>query len=391
MTTTTGTAVFDSCSYVLEPPAIWEQHLDPAYRVAARSAFYFHMDPSGVITTIVNGKSAKPLNASRLFRQAIWRPGMTVEQIGDLDPRAFHPINPGAWEAKARLKDMDAMGIGQALLFPTTFAEYFPLVENPDLAQALARAYNDWLLAFASADPKRLAPVAVLPMQDTGFAIAELRRIAKAGFKAVFIRPAYYSGGFLSHKRYNPLWQELETLDVAACIHASPGSASPEWTSTGPYVERVALKMAIGHNVAEAVAPAMDNATALSAFAFCGHMEDYPKLKLAFAGSGAALIPLTLEKSETYLTVASYIRDVSLEPEHIFLERPSLATFDTWESTVARLHDLFSPFAAWGSRYPHHDASTAHEALAMLKQHNVPPEATKRLMGGNIRAFLGVS
>lgn len=390
MTTATATTVFDSCSYVLEPPAIWEQYLDPAYRVAARSAFYFHMDGSGIITTILNGKPAKPMNTSRIFRQAIWRPGMTVEQIGELDPRAFHQINPGAWDAKARLKDMDAMGAMQALLFPTTFAEYFPLVENPDHANVLARAYNNWVADFVKADAKRLIPVAMLPMQDTGFAVAELRRIAKAGFKAAFIRPSYFNSGFLNHKRYTPLWQELQSLGVAAFIHASPGSTNPEWTSSGSFVERVALKMAIGHNVAEAVAPAMDNATALTAFAFCGHLEDYPKLKLAFAGARAALIPLTLEKSETYLTVASYIRDVSLEPEHIFLERPSLVTFDTWESTVARLHDVFSPIAAWGSRYPHHDASTAHEAVAMLKKYNVPADVTKKMMGGTIQKFLGL-
>lgn len=390
MSSARATTVFDSCSYILEPPAIWEQHLDAAYRVAARSAFYFNLDASGVITTILNGRSAKPMNSSRIFRQAIWRPGMTPEQIGDLDPRVFQPINPGAWNAAARLKDMDAMGVQQALLFPTTFAEYFPLVENPDLAYALARAYNDWIADFAKANSQRLFPVAVLPIQDTGFALAELRRIAKSGFKAAFIRPVYYGGGFLSHKRYNALWQELEALGIAAFIHASPGSTNAEWTSTGPYVERVALKMAIGHNVAEAVAPAMDNAAALTAFAFCGHMEEYPKLKLAFAGAGASLIPLTLEKSETYLTVASYIRDVSLEPEHIFVERPSLVTFDTWESTVARLHDAFSPFAAWGSRYPHHDGSTAHEAMAMLQKHNVPAAETQRLMSGNILTFLGV-
>ena len=390
MTTATNLAIFDSCSYILEPPAIWEKYLDPAYRVPARSAFYFNMGETGIITTILNGKTAKPMNTSSIFRQAIWKPGMTVEQIGDLDPRTFHPINPGVWDAKARLKDMDAMGVKQQLLFPTTFAEYFPLVENPDHANVFARAYNDWLADFVKADPKRLIPVAVLPMQDTGFAVAEAKRMAKAGFKAAFIRPSYFNGGFINHRRNNPLWVELQAMGMAAYIHASPGSTNPEWTSSGSYVDRIAAKMLVGHYVAEAVSPIMDNATALSAFAFNGHMEEYPKLKLAFAGAGAAMTPLTLEKSETYLTVASYIRDVSLEPEHIFMERPSLVTFDTWETTVARLHDNFSPIAAWGSRYPHHDASSPSEALEMLKKYNVPADVVTKLMSANAVKFLGL-
>src|SRR5262249_17040061 len=34
--------------------------------------------------------------------------------------------------------------------FAALFGEHFPLVENPDVAWALARAYNDWLYDFAA-------------------------------------------------------------------------------------------------------------------------------------------------------------------------------------------------------------------------------------------------
>src|SRR5439155_124190 len=111
-------------------------------------------------------------------RQACWRPGMTPEQIGQLDPDQRHPITPGAQDPTARLRDMDTMGIERALLFPTLFAEHFPLVENPDAAWALARAYNDWLWDFAGADRRRLVPVALLPMQEPSFAVRELERAA---------------------------------------------------------------------------------------------------------------------------------------------------------------------------------------------------------------------
>ena len=36
--------VIDADSHVFEPTVIWEKYLDPAYRVAARSAFYYHED-----------------------------------------------------------------------------------------------------------------------------------------------------------------------------------------------------------------------------------------------------------------------------------------------------------------------------------------------------------
>ena len=72
--------------------------------------------------------------------------------------------------------DMDAMGIHQALLYPTWFAEGFHLVEDPDVAYALARAYNDWIADFCKAAPDRLFAASMVPLQNIDFAVEELRR-----------------------------------------------------------------------------------------------------------------------------------------------------------------------------------------------------------------------
>jgi uncharacterized protein len=137
-----GFTVVDGDSHVFEPAEIWEQYLEPEYRVAARSSFYFNQKDEGLCTVILNGSAAPPLDRSRLNRHAIWRPGMTPDEIGALDLRKPHPINPGAQQPAARLRDMDTIGVDKAVLFPTLFAEYFPAVNNPDVAFALSRAYN---------------------------------------------------------------------------------------------------------------------------------------------------------------------------------------------------------------------------------------------------------
>src|SRR5581483_7372016 len=279
----------------------------------------------------------------------------------------------------------------RALLFPTLFAEHFPLVENPDVAWALARAYNDWLLHFATADPHRLIPVAVLPMQAPSFAVQELERVAKRGAKAVFIRPVFFEGRYPSHPSYDPVWQAIEAHDLAACVHPSPGSTNPEWSTGGAFVERVAHNLKIGHNVAESVAPFMDNSTFLTALAFYGHMERFPKLRLTLVHSGAAWVPLALEKSETYLWLFSGIRDVSLEPEHVFFERPSLVSFDSWETPVARMPDVFENVAAWGSRYPNHDTGTVEEARATCSRYGVPEATVAKYLGGNAVRHFGLA
>jgi len=385
----TKSPVVDSDSHVFEPPAIWEQYLDPGYRVAARSAFSYHPASNGQAAVILNGKPAPTMNPGALNRQAIWRPGMTPEQVGEIDPLKPYPINPGATDAAARLADMDTMGVDRAVIFPTLFAEYFPLVEDPYVAAALARAYNDWIADFCRAAPQRLYPVAVLPIQDVAFAVEELRRVAAAGFHACFVRPSFFQGRFLNHPCYDPLWAEAERIGIAVCVHPSAGSANPPWTSHGAFVEGVAANLRIGHNIAEAAAPFMDNATALIAFAFCGHMESFPKLKLVFAHSGASWVVLALEKAETYLTFFM-VDKVCLEPEKIFFKRNYLVTFNPWERSIARLYDILERVGAWGSRYPNHDAAMPGEMERQLSAANVPPAVIARFMGGNAAAIFGM-
>ncbi len=382
--------VVDSDSHVFEPLEIWERYLEPEYRVEARSAFSYHLAASGQIAVILNGKPAPPMNRTPLNRQAIWRPGMTPEQVGEIDPHQPYPINPGAQDPQARLADMDTMGVDCAVLFPTLFAEYFPLVEDPYIAAALARAYNNWLADFCRAAPGRLYPVAVLPVQDVGFAIDEIRRVAGLGFKACFIRPSFFQGRYLNHPNFDPLWAEAEKIGLAACIHPSAGSANPEWTSHGAFIERIAGNLRIGHNIAESVTPFMDNATALTAFAFCGQMESFPNLKLVFAHGGASWVMLALEKAETYLTFFM-IRDVCLTPEKFFFKRNYLVTFNPWERSVARLYDILENVGAWGSRYPNHDAAAPAEMEHKLRAANVPPAAIAKFMGGNAAAIFGIS
>ena len=235
-------AVFDADSHVVEPPALWEKYLEPGYRPLGRHALW-RQEGRTVAYLKINGEIFRDKGNPNLPRHALWRPGMTWDAIGELDPHTRHPMTEGASDPRARLADMDAMGVDQSLLYPTWFAEGFFLVRDPDVAYALARAYNDWIADFCKAAPQRLFAAAILPLQNMDFALEELPRVARIpSFRAVFIRPVFVEDRYLNHPYYEPLWAELEQLGITAAVHATPACGTPN----GPRTVRSSRRSRIG-------------------------------------------------------------------------------------------------------------------------------------------------
>jgi predicted TIM-barrel fold metal-dependent hydrolase len=402
--------IIDADSHVYEPAAVWD-HVPDGERARAMAAFHHVTDADGNVSVTVNGQPGKPMNRTKLVRQAIWRPGMTPDTIGQLDPDVFTPLNPGAADVTARLADMDALGIGQAVLYPTLFLEYLPEVADPEAAAILARAYNDWVWELAGRGQGRLHPVAVIPLQLPELAVEEVERAAAKGFRAALIRPAFYklegieptglaallgatSDGptpvFVEDAPYRPVWDRIRDLGLVAAVHPSSDVTGPDAISSGGFTERVSERLGVHHTVTEPIAYMQDADLFMTAVFFHGLFEDLPDLKVAIAHAGTTWVPLALEKSETYLWLGAS-GDVCLEPEEVWDAHPVLTTFDSWETPVARMPDRIGDKAAWGSRYPHHDTGTPGEALEMLERFDVDRATIDRLMGGNAADLFGLS
>ena len=150
----------------------------------------------------VNGQVFRDTANPNIPRHAIWKPGMTWDSVGDLDPDVRHPQSEGASDPEARIRHMDAMGIDQAFLYPTWFAEGFHLVEDPDVSYALARAYNDWIADFCSAAPERLYAAAMVPLGNMDFALANCGA-----------SPGYDASGVLSSAQCS--WRAITSLTPA--------------------------------------------------------------------------------------------------------------------------------------------------------------------------------
>jgi predicted TIM-barrel fold metal-dependent hydrolase len=64
--------------------------------------------------------------------------------------------------------------------------------------------------------------------------------------------------------------------------------------------------------------------------------------------------------------------------------------FDAEERLIRKLPQDFAAKVVWGSRYPHHDATSAWDALALLCDAEVPEPLIARMMGQNAAAQFGI-
>ncbi len=415
--------VFDSDSHVVEPPEVWTKYLEPEYRTLGKHALWREEGTLGSYLK-VNGKMFRDTMNSNIPRHAIWRPGLTWEQIGELDPDKRHPMTMGASNPEARLKDMDAMGVDQAFLYPTWFAEGFHLVEDPDVADALARAYNNWIADFCKAAPERLFAAAMVPLQNMDYAVEELRRVRGiACFRGAFIRPMFMEGRYFTHPYYDPLWAALESLELTAAVHPTAGLWNPEWTSHGPFAEKVKGRLnhhqfiavagggpfagggtargfafsaspPLGHPIAPILSYWLDNhmfvASTLIGFTV---MQRYPQMKVVVAHGKASWMEEVLEKMEASTRTIPLLHyyPVRTDTEEMWEEGNVMLGFDAEERLIQKLPDDFAEKIIWGSRYPHHDTTSAWDAIETLSRAHVDEATLARMFGANAAEQFGIS
>jgi predicted TIM-barrel fold metal-dependent hydrolase len=244
-----------------------------------------------------------------------------------------------------------------------------------------------------------------------------LGRVARIpSVRAIFVRPMFLEDRYFNHPYYDPLWAELERLGITTAVHATAGLWNPEWTSHGPFFEKIKDRLVqpitpgggggpfaggsggagqtttftgatpLGHPMAPILAPWLDNhmfvSSTLIGFTV---MERYPAMKVVVAHGKASWMQEVLEKMEASTRVIPLLHHypVSTEPEEIWARGNVMLGFDAEERLILKLPQDFAHKIVWGSRYPHHDTTSAWDALARLRGANVPEPLIARMMGGN--------
>ena len=194
------------------------------------------------------------------------RPGPQIDRLYDL----------GA----VRLKEMDEAGIDVQVL-----SHGAPSTQKltGDQAVPLTRAVNDRLAKVCAAHPKRFAAFAALPTFDPKASADELERcVDKLGFKGAMLH-GLANNTFLDDKKYWPIYERAEQLDVPIYFHPGLPHADVMAAYYNDYAKDfpMVVRAAWGYTV--------ETATTAIRMVLSGVFDKHPKLKVILGHLGETL------------------------------------------------------------------------------------------------------
>ena len=152
-----------------------------------------------------------------------------------------------------------------------------------EIAADLTRAVNDRLAKVCAANPKRFAAFAALPTVDPKAAADELERtVSKLGFKGAMLH-GMTNGEFLDDKKYWPIYERAEKLDVPIYFH--PSLPHPKVTEIyyQDYAKDFPLVVRPGWGYT------VETATQAIRLVLSGVFDAHPKLKIILGHFGETL------------------------------------------------------------------------------------------------------
>jgi len=366
--------IIDADTHFYEPRDLWDQYLDPSLRGRGPK---FVTDEKGVLRFQLGDKlyprpDAVPHGINKIY--------------GDVAPLCEIK---GSYDPQARLDHMDASGVDVNVIYPTVGMMGFATGDDGELAAGLCRAFNRWAADFASADPARLKPTALLPFRHPELARAELRFARETlGLEIAFANPTPSPHANWHAPDFDNLWKDMEDLDVVMTFHEGTG-ASDGRVAKGRY-SVWAFNYLCGH-VVETMLCAMD-------VTLGGVLARHPKLRVGFIEAHIAWVPGWLAlMDDICVTHPEYVaRDsrtpLEKKPSEYFLEQCYVTAF-TDESGYTEILEKFGDgLLALCSDYPHSQAraTTLMEEFTSLHP-EVPEVARAALAGGNMSRILGLS
>lgn len=369
----------DADGHILEPPTLWEEYIDPAFR---DRALRIRIDENGLEELEIDGRRSQM--SRRGFPATLG--AMGAPDLADMQKnpaRTYLGEAPyGSMDPAERIAVLDAEHIDIAILYTTVGLLWEAEVDDPALSQAYTTAYNRWICEFCADEP-RLVPTAHLSLTDPQAAARELERAVSEGAKGAYVAPFHHRGTPLGHPDSDPVFAAAQDLDVPLAIHPT---FEPQWTKgtrMGSWEHVKQLRLLASVAASDGV---RHQFTTLFDY---GVFDRFPRLKILVLESGGGWIGYWLDRLDAVYSHTFIGERVPLrhQPSDYFRERIWISC-DPDERTIPALAERYGVERfLWASDFPHADHTPEYvedlnELVAMF------PEADRRkFVGDNARAL----
>lgn len=294
----------------------------------------------------------------------------------------YKEMRPGSFDPIARIEDMKLDGVDAEVLYPGQ-GRALDMFANEEVRLYCARAYNDWLAEFQSADLARLVGLAILPpLEDGDNAVKELERAADLGLRGAFLALAI-DGEPLSSPKFERFWATAAERQIPISFHI--GNSRQHWILSqgdlGPGQREATMSM-LGMSIGEQ----------LGVLIFSGLLDRHRDLKIVLAECGIGWVAYFLQRMDAIArkhghTVVS-VKDRM--PSDVFRDQVYV-TFQEDEVGL-RLHDLIGESTMmWASDYPHSETTWPDSQAVVAREFKgLEDETRKRILVDNCVDLYGL-
>ena len=379
-----GYKVFDADMHIMENVKFVE-YMDPEYRGRGPKLLSNSLE-------IVDDYGGYVLEGKVLTGISHIYPQDRLKEGAEIIRRSFRSGEPRYAQARAddfgprsQLQAMETEGIDLAVCYPSSTMLGFPSPTtnglDPKVSAAVCRGYNDWLADFCKGEPDRLKGVAAIPVHDVEEAVIEARRAAGLGLVAAFIRPNVINSRNLHDSYYDPLYSELEDLDMPLAVHEGT-AGGPPGADARFFGNWVMMHMA---------AHPLEQMLASESIIVGGVLERHPGLRVAFLEAGCSWLVYWLWRLDEELEAWGWheVPWLKAKPSEYYLKQcfSSMEGDEPGARYYIEMHG--DDNLLWASDYPHPDASYPDASSQFLALDSISSETKKKVLWDNPITYYG--
>ncbi len=358
--------IISADSHIVEPPHLYRDFIDPAFRERAPRVEY--VDPVGDVY-LIEGQRPVPLGIAAAA-------GKHVSEIRLDAAIRFEDLPLGGHDPDARLADQARDGVHAEILYPTVG---MVLCNHPDLdfRKACFDAYNRWMSEYCATHPKRLIGNGQSAMRTPEEGILDLESIRALGLRGVML-PGQPGVADYDSPVYDDFFRAAIDLDLPLSFHIL---TMRDAKLRGPRLNGFLQIMRGCQDI-------------MGLLVLGGVFERHPKLHVVCVEADAGWVPHYMyrmdhafDRHRNWLHTG---QPLSRKPSEYFADNIWVTFQDDW--VAFRTADMMNwRHLMWANDFPHSD-STWPDSQALLAEHTkvLSAEQCEAILSGNVAELYGI-